>query len=50
MPMKQMTDTDLIDRVMQAMQEAARLNGPDSPHTNLEAMAQAAIKVVRNHG
>lgn len=48
--MNQEIDENLIDRVMQAMREAARLNSPDSPHTNLEAMAQAAIKVVRNHG
>lgn len=40
-------DADLIQRVVQAMREAARLNGPDSPHTELEAMALAAIWTIK---
>lgn len=40
-------DADLIQRVVQAMREAARTNGADSPHTELEAMALAAIAELR---
>lgn len=39
-------DANLIQRVVQAMREAARMNGADSPHTDLEAMARAAIGMV----
>lgn len=45
--MNQMIDADLIERVVAAMREAARLNGPDSPHTELEAMALAAIWTIK---
>ncbi|NKI99573.1 hypothetical protein [Novosphingobium sp. SG707] len=39
-------DPELLERVVAAMREAARRNGADSPYTEIEAMARAAVGVV----
>jgi ABC-type phosphate transport system permease subunit len=48
--MNQEIKEELLQRVIQAMREAARLNGQGSPHTDLEVMARAAIEEIMTHG
>lgn len=44
--MEKELDPALIQRVLEAMRQAAANNLPDSPDTAIEAMAKAAIKVI----
>jgi hypothetical protein len=40
-------NTDLLERIVQAMRTAAVNNPAEGPHTCFEAMALAAIKVLQ---
>lgn len=42
-------DDELFQRVLRAMREAGRGNEANSPFTDLEAMARAAIEEILTH-